>query len=157
MDRLNDKLARLATAQALLAERRLTPSEAAARGIRMNQDGKARTACELLAYPEIDMARLVTIWPELGAIAEDVAEQLEIEARYAVYLRRQSADIADFRREESLSLPAELDFSSLGGLSGELRSLLDRVRPRSLGAAARLPGMTPAALTLLYRHVKRAA
>jgi len=130
---------------------------AAAHRIRVNQDGAARTACELLAYPEVDVARLAGIWPELGEIAPDVAEQVEIEARYAVYLQRQAADIADFRREEGLFLPAELDFAALGGLSGELRSLLDRVRPRTLGAAARLPGMTPAALTLLYRHVKRAA
>jgi tRNA uridine 5-carboxymethylaminomethyl modification enzyme len=154
---LNDKLERLARAEALLDERRLTTNEALAHGIRMNQDGASRRARELLAYPEVDMDRLATIWPELAMIAPDVAEQLEIEARYAAYLRRQAADIADFRREESLALPATLDFGSLGGLSGELRQLLDRVRPRTLGAAARLPGMTPAALTLLYRHVKRAA
>ncbi len=157
MDRLSDKLARLARAEALLAARQLTPSEAGAHGIRVNQDGAPRTAGKFLAYAEVDVARLVTIWPELGEIAADVAEQLEIEARYEAYLRRQAADIADFHREESLSLPAELDFSALGGLSGELRVLLERVRPRTLGAASRLPGMTPAALTLLYRHVKRAA
>jgi len=155
--RLRDKLGRLERAETLLAERRLTPSQAATHGIRINQDGAARSARDLLAYPEVDLARLVAIWPELGEIAADVAEQLEVEARYTIYLQRQAADIADFRREESLSLPVELDFATLAGLSGELRSLLDRVRPRTLGAAARLPGMTPAALTLLYRHVKRAA
>jgi tRNA uridine 5-carboxymethylaminomethyl modification enzyme len=157
MVRLSDKLGQLARAEVLLADRRLTPSEAAGLGIRVNQDGAARTARELLAYPDVDVARLAAIWPELGNIAPDVAEQVEIEARYRVYLQRQAADIADFRREESMSLPAEIDFAALGGLSGELRSLLDRVRPRTLGAAARLPGMTAAALTLLYRHVKRAA
>ena len=157
MARLADKLVRLERAEGLLAARRLSPTEALAHGIRLNHDGVARTARELLAYPEVDVARLSAIWPELAAIAADVAEQLEIEARYKVYLQRQAADIADFRREESLLLPAALDFAALGGLSGELRVLLDRVRPRTLGAAARLPGMTPAALTLLYRHVKRAA
>ena len=157
MARLADKLGRLARAESLLAERRLTPTAASAHGIKVNQDGAARTARELLAYPEVDVARLSRIWPELGEIAPDVAEQVEIEARYEVYLQRQASDIADFRREEGMSLPAELDFAALGGLSGELRLLLDRVRPRTLGAAARLPGMTPAALTLLYRHVKRAA
>ena len=157
MARLADKLGRLARAEALLAERRLTPSAAAAHGIKVNQDGAARTARELLAYPEVDVDRLSRIWPALAEIAPDVAEQVEIEARYAVYLQRQASDIADFRREEGMALPAELDFAALGGLSGELRLLLDRVRPRTLGAAARLPGMTPAALTLLYRHVKRAA
>ncbi len=157
MARLTEKLGQLARAEALLAERRLTPAAAAAHGIKINQDGAARTARELLAHHEVDVVRLSHIWPELAEIAPDVAEQVEIEARYAVYLRRQASDIADFRREEGMSLPAELDFAALGGLSGELRLLLDRVRPRTLGAAARLPGMTPAALTLLYRHVKRAA
>jgi tRNA uridine 5-carboxymethylaminomethyl modification enzyme len=157
MARLADKLERLARAETLLAERRLTPSAASTYGIKVNQDGAARTGRELLAYSEVDVARLSRIWPELREIAPDVAEQVEIEARYAVYLQRQASDIADFRREEEMSLPAELDFAALGGLSGELRLLLDRVRPRTLGAAARLPGMTPAALTLLYRHVKRAA
>jgi tRNA uridine 5-carboxymethylaminomethyl modification enzyme len=157
MARLADKLGRLARAEALLAERRLTPSAAAAHDIKVNQDGAARTARELLAYREVDVARLSRIWPELAEIGPDVAEQVEIEARYTVYLQRQAADIADFRREEGMTLPADLDFATLGGLSGELRLLLDRVRPRTLGAAARLPGMTPAALTLLYRHVKRAA
>ena len=87
----------------------------------------------------------------------DVAEQLEIEARYRGYLQRQAADIAAFRREEGLALPADLDFAGMSGLSGELRQALHRVRPTSLGAAARIPGMTPAALTLLYRHARRAA
>ncbi len=155
--RLMDKLEQLARAEALLDARRLTPSEAAAQGIRVNQDGAARTARQLLALPDIDIARLRAIWPELGEIAPEIAEQIEIEERYAPYLKRQAADIADFRREEALDLPPDLDLATLSGLSGELRLLLDRVRPTTLGAAARLPGMTPAALTLLYRHVRRAA
>jgi tRNA uridine 5-carboxymethylaminomethyl modification enzyme len=157
MARLADKLERLDRAEALLQAHRLSPPAALAHGIRVSQDGMARCARELLAYPGVDIARLAGIWPNLGEIAEDVAEQIEIEVRYAAYLKRQAADIAAFRREERLSLPQELDFRSLAGLSAELSALLDRVRPATLGAAARLPGMTPAALTLLYRHVKRAA
>lgn len=157
MRRLDDKLARLKRAEALLAERGLTPREALAHGLQVNQDGAARTGLDLLALAEVDVARLALIWPDLAEIAADVAEQIEIERRYAIYLKRQKAEIADFRREENLTLPVDLDFASLGGLSGELRLVLDRVRPRTLGAAARLPGMTPAALTLLYRHVKKAA
>jgi tRNA uridine 5-carboxymethylaminomethyl modification enzyme len=157
MSRLADKLERLDRAEALLLAHRLSPPAALAHGIRVSQDGMARCARELLAYPGVDTARLAGIWPNLGEIAEDVAEQIEIEVRYAAYLKRQAADIAAFRREERLSLPQELDFRSLAGLSAELSALLDRVRPATLGAAARLPGMTPAALTLLYRHVKRAA
>jgi tRNA uridine 5-carboxymethylaminomethyl modification enzyme len=156
-DRLADKLERLARAEALLRSFRLSPTEAREEGIRVNQDGASRTAMELLVYPDVDIASLARIWPALAAIAADVAEQIEIETRYAAYLKRQAADIADFRREESLVLPSALDFATMGGLSSELQALLDRVRPRTLGAAARLPGMTPAALTLLYRHIKRAA
>jgi tRNA uridine 5-carboxymethylaminomethyl modification enzyme len=155
--RLLDKLDKLTRAEALLDDHRLTPPEAATYGIRVNQDGATRTARQLLASPEVDIARLATIWPELGDIAAEIAEQIEIGERYAPYLKRQAADIADFRREESLDLPPEVDFAALAGLSGELRALLSRVRPTTLGAAARLPGMTPAALTLLYRHVRRAA
>jgi tRNA uridine 5-carboxymethylaminomethyl modification enzyme len=103
------------------------------------------------------MAMLAGIWPELAHVRADVAEQLEIEARYRGYLDRQTVDIAAFRREERLSLPPDLDFGRMGGLSGELRSALERTRPTTLGAAARMPGMTPAALTLLYRYAHRAA
>ncbi len=155
--RLRAKLDRLSRAEALLDARRLTPGTAAAHGLRVNQDGTARTARQLLTLPEVDIDRLRTIWPELGEIDPEIAEQIEIEQRYAPYLRRQAADIADFRREEALDLPPEVDFATLAGLSGELRATLDRVRPTTLGAAARLPGMTPAALTLLYRHARRAA
>ena len=155
--RLCQKLDRLARAGALLDARRLTPSEAAAHGLRVNQDGAARTARQLLALPEVDIGRLSRIWPELAGIEAEIAGQIEIEERYAPYLRRQAADVADFRREESLHLPQGLDYAGLAGLSGELRAALDRVRPTTLGAAARLPGMTPAALTLLYRHARRAA
>jgi tRNA uridine 5-carboxymethylaminomethyl modification enzyme len=90
-------------------------------------------------------------------VPSEVAEQVEIGARYAPYLRRQAVEVAAFRRDEQLQLPAELDYATLAGLSGELRERLARVRPTSLGAAARVPGMTPAALALLWRHLRRAA
>ena len=124
----------------------------------VKQDGTRRTALELLALPgRRACARLAAIWPELAAIRSDVAEQLEIEARYRGYLQRQDSDIAAFRREEGLGLPGDLDFAQLSGLTNELRQALARVQPTTLGAAARIPGMTPAALTLLYRHAKQAA
>lgn len=151
------KAAALAEARRLLGALGLSPTQAAARGLAVNQDGVRRSALELLAYPGVTVARLAGIWPELGALRADVAEQLEIEARYGGYLKRQAADIAAFRREEALHLPPDLDFATLGGLTTELREALTRVRPPTLGAAARIPGMTPAALTLLYRHAKKAA
>jgi tRNA uridine 5-carboxymethylaminomethyl modification enzyme len=101
------------------------------------------------------LARLAAVWPELASLRPDVAEQLEIEGRYAGYLDRQEADIRAFRRDEDLALPDGLDYAAIGGLSSEVRSKLDAARPETLGAAARIPGVTPAALTALLRHARR--
>ena len=120
-------------------------------GIAVNADGIARSAAELLAYPGIDLARLAAIWPELGAIAPDIAEQLEIDARYAGYLERQERDIAAFRRDEALLLPDGLDYAAVGSLSREIRGKLAAARPATLGAAARISGVTPAALVALLQ------
>jgi tRNA uridine 5-carboxymethylaminomethyl modification enzyme len=132
-----------------------TPSQLQRQGLEINLDGVPRTAAALLAYPAIDLARLASIWPKLLELRPDVAEQLEIEARYAGYLERQEADIRAFRRDESLSLPEDLDYGAIGSLSNEVRLKLDRARPATLGAAARISGVTPAAITALLRHVRR--
>jgi len=155
--RFEAKAAAIAGWRARLEALALTPPQARGAGIAVNHDGQRRNGIELLGYPGVDMAVLAGIWPELAGMAPEVAEQLEIEARYAGYLRRQEAEIVAFRQEESLRLPEDLDFASLSGLSGELRQALGRVRPRTLGAASRVPGITPAALVLLYRHAKRVA
>jgi tRNA uridine 5-carboxymethylaminomethyl modification enzyme len=147
----------LAEAEATLARLTLTPNEAARHGLALNADGRRRTAFELLGRPEIGFARLAAIWPELAGVPPRVRETLAVEARYAGYLDRQRVDIRAFRAEEGLQLPADLDFQALPGLSNEVRERLAHARPASLGAAARLPGMTPAALTLLYRYARKAA
>jgi tRNA uridine 5-carboxymethylaminomethyl modification enzyme len=136
---------------------RLSPSAAGGHGLQVKRDGRMRDGLELLRLPEITMASLAAIWPELGGMPPDVVEQLEIEAHYASYLSRQVADITAFRAEESLLLPADLDLEGVAGLSNEVRARLAESRPATLGAAARLPGMTPAALTILCRHAHRAA
>jgi tRNA uridine 5-carboxymethylaminomethyl modification enzyme len=140
-----------------LRELRLSPSEAGRRGLQIRRDGRIRDGLELLRLPDVGMASLAAIWPELAGIRSDVVEQLEIEAHYATYLGRQVADIASFRAEESLLLPKDLDLDAIAGLSNEVRARLAESRPATLGAAARLPGMTPAALTILYRYARRAA
>ena len=134
---------------------RLSPTVLRRRGITVNADGIARSAAELLAHPGIDTGRLAAIWPELGAIPPAVAEQLEIDARYAGYLERQARDIAAFRRDEALLLPDALDYRAVGGLSAEIRGKLAAARPATLGAAARISGVTPAALVALLQYVKR--
>ncbi|MCB1387529.1 MAG: tRNA uridine-5-carboxymethylaminomethyl(34) synthesis enzyme MnmG [Nitratireductor sp.] len=146
---------RLAACSALLRSLSLTPSEAAARGLKINQDGVRRSAYDLLAYPEIDFARLATLWPELDAIEPKVAAQVEIDASYAVYLARQEADIRAMKREEARRIPAGFDYRRLAGLSNELVQKLEAVRPDNLGQASRMDGMTPAALTLILAHLKR--
>ncbi|MFL5267044.1 MAG: tRNA uridine-5-carboxymethylaminomethyl(34) synthesis enzyme MnmG [Stellaceae bacterium] len=150
------KVSALTGARRQLAQLRMTPPQLQRCGIRVNEDGIPRSAAELLAYPGIDLARLAGVWPELGAIGPDIAEQLEIDARYAGYLERQERDIASFRRDEGLLLPPDLDYASVGSLSREICSKLAAARPATLGAAARVSGVTPAALVALLKHVKRA-
>ena len=147
----------LAAARARLAELRLTPSALRRHAIAVNDDGVIRSAAEILAYPGIDVARLAAIWPELGGLAPEIAEQVEIDARYAGYLDRQERDIAAFRRDEALLLPPALDYATIGGLSREIRDKLAAAQPATLGAAARISGVTPAALLALLKYVRRRA
>ena len=135
----------------------MTPSAARRHGLTVSLDGVARSAHDLLAYPGVDVDRLTAIWPELGALPAPVAEQIEIEARYAAYLGRQEADIRAFRRDEALALPEALDYRTVGSLSNEVLEKLTAARPATLGAASRIPGVTPAALTALLRYVQRGA
>lgn len=147
---------KLGNARALLQSLALTPNEAARHGLQINMDGIRRSAFDLLARPDIGFERLAMIWPELASIEPKVAEQIEIDAGYAVYLDRQQADVRALEREESLRIPADFDYSDLSGLSTELRQKLERVRPASLGQASRIDGMTPAALTLVLMQVRKA-
>jgi tRNA uridine 5-carboxymethylaminomethyl modification enzyme len=149
------KRAALDAARQLAAELRLSPTALRRHAIAVNADGVARSAAELLAHPDIDVPRLAAIWPVLGALAPDIAEQLEIDARYAGYLERQARDIAAFRRDEALLLPDGLDYSAVGSLSAEIRDKLGAARPATLGAAARISGVTPAALVALLQYVRR--
>ncbi len=150
-----EKSAALAAGRALAARLGGSPTELARHGLAVNQDGVRRSAAALLGYPGIDMSVLGRLWPELHELRADVVEQLEIDARYAGYLQRQDADIRAFRRDEALTLPPDLDYSAIGGLSAEIRTKLSAVRPTTLGAAARISGVTPAALTALLGHVRR--
>ena len=149
------KLMALEAARALVRSLSLTPNEAAQHGLSVNRDGQRRTAADLLRYPGIDLGVLSRIWPELSGFTADIAEQIEIDARYAGYIERQEADILAFRKDESLVLPDDIDYDAIGSLSNEIRQKLRAGRPATLGAAARISGVTPAALIALLRHVKR--
>ncbi len=133
----------------------ITPNEAKARGIAVNQDGRRRSAFEFLGYPNITRDTFMSMWPEAGNLPSAVLDQLQIESMYSGYVERQAADIEAFKRDEALVLPTDFDYSGVHGLSNEAREKLTSVRPRTLGQASRIDGMTPAALTLLLSHVKR--
>ncbi|NOJ35913.1 tRNA uridine-5-carboxymethylaminomethyl(34) synthesis enzyme MnmG [Agrobacterium vitis] len=139
----------------MLETRKLTPNEAAAAGIPVNQDGRRRTAFELLAYPDISIVNLSRIWPELSALDSKVAEAVEIHATYAVYMDRQNADIAATKRDEDRLIPKDFDYASLSGLSNELKQKLEKIRPENLSQAAKVEGMTPAAISLLIAFLNK--
>jgi tRNA uridine 5-carboxymethylaminomethyl modification enzyme len=150
-----EKMSALAAAHAYAVSVSLTPTQAKRHGLALNQDGQRRSAFELLSYPDIGVQDLARIWPDLNALAPKIATQLEIDAKYAVYLDRQAADIVAFRRDEGLELPEGIDYAQLGGLSTEIKQKLEAVRPRTVGQAGRIDGMTPVALSLLLAHIRR--
>lgn len=147
----------LAEGRQLLERLSLTPNEAARHGLEINRDGRRRTAFELLAYPGITLTRLAAIWPEIGKLDPKIAAQLEVDARYASYLKRQAEDVEALRRDEAVAIPLDFDFSSLPGLSTEVRQKLSLHRPATLAQAARIDGVTPAALMILLSRLKRPA
>ncbi|QBR72814.1 tRNA uridine-5-carboxymethylaminomethyl(34) synthesis enzyme MnmG [Beijerinckiaceae bacterium] len=149
------KAAELTQARNLLQGLNLTPNEAARHGLHVNQDGVRRSAFDLLGLPGQSIATLQAIWPELGGIRPKAAAQIEIDAKYAVYLARQTRDIEAFRRDEALEIPANVDYALLPGLSNEIRARLELIRPRTMGQAGRIEGMTPAAMTLLASKMRR--
>ena len=150
------KMAALQAAKSLAQGLTMTPNEAARHGLALNRDGHRRSAFELLAYPEIGWAELCGIWPELSAIDPAIAVHLEIDAKYDVYLKRQIADVDAFRRDEGLIL-ADIEYAAVPGLSNEARAKLEAARPRTVGQAGRLDGLTPAALGILAAYLRREA
>ncbi len=151
-----DKAESLADARGLLESLSLTPNEAAKYGLKINQDGVRRSAVTLLGFTEISFETLTSIWPDkLSSISEEIARQVEIDAMYRGYLDRQKQDVIAFRKDEALAVPEDLDFASIEGLSNEMREKFSVARPTTLGAAARIAGVTPAALTILLAHIKK--
>ncbi|MDB5517635.1 MAG: glucose inhibited division protein, partial [Tardiphaga sp.] len=150
------KMTALAAAKALAQSLSVTPNEAARYGLALKHDGHRRSAFELLSYPEIGWAEIGGIWPEMAAIDSAIAVHLEIDAKYDVYLKRQVADVDGFRRDEGLIL-AGIDYALVPGLSNEARSKLEAARPRTVGQAGRLDGLTPAALGILAAYLRREA
>ncbi|MGJ5009423.1 tRNA uridine-5-carboxymethylaminomethyl(34) synthesis enzyme MnmG [Bradyrhizobium oligotrophicum] len=150
------KMDALEAARSLARSLTITPNEAAKHGLTLNKDGQRRSAFELMAYPEIGFSEVRVIWPELGAIDAAIAAHLEIDAKYDVYVRRQSDDVDAFRRDEGLVL-GDIDYALVPGLSNEARAKLAAARPWTIGQAGRIDGMTPAALGILAAYLRREA
>jgi len=149
-----DKKLALEAAKRTVSDLTETPNGLAKHDIKINQDGVRRSAYDLLAYPDIDFDTLTRVWPQLSEITPEIRDQMSIDAQYKGYLERQSADVAAFRRDEELRLPRDLDFDSVGSLSAEIRLKLKEIQPETIGAASRIPGVTPAAVTALLGHIK---
>jgi tRNA uridine 5-carboxymethylaminomethyl modification enzyme len=149
------KAAALAEARDFSKSVSVSPTEAERHGLTLKKDGHRRTVFELLSYPDIALSDVSRIWPQLAALPAKVAEQLEIDAKYHVYLSRQAAEVASYRRDEALVLPDDLDYAAIVGLSNEVRHRLMGHRPRTIGHAGKIEGVTPAALTLLVAHLRR--
>lgn len=149
------KAAALAEARQIAKSLALTPKQAADAGLTVNFDGQRRDLTQLLAYPEITMEKLAEVWPQLKTWSHDTRTQIEIDALYAGYLDRQAADVAAFRRDEGLDIDPNIDYARVGGLSREAQEKLSIVRPKTLGQASRIEGVTAGALTALLAHVRR--
>lgn len=149
------KMEALLAGRALLEERSFTPRQIAAVGIQINQDGQRRNGMEILAFQDVQPEHLDLLVPEFRAFGAGTREQLSIDALYKTYVDRQARDAAGLLRDEAQLIPPDLDYSDIGGLSNELKGKLQRVRPRSLGQAGRIDGMTPAALTLILSRIRQ--
>ncbi|TNE59734.1 MAG: tRNA uridine-5-carboxymethylaminomethyl(34) synthesis enzyme MnmG [Alphaproteobacteria bacterium] len=148
------KMAALEAARTAAENLKFTPQEARKAGLNVNLDGQRRSVVDLLAYPDIGFRDLTAVFPDWQDWRADVREQLEIDAHYKGYLKRQEAEIVSFRKDESLRIPEDLDYSLISGLSNEVREKLTQARPLSIGQASRVNGLTPGALTVLLGYLK---
>jgi tRNA uridine 5-carboxymethylaminomethyl modification enzyme len=138
----------------LLNQLSMTPTEAARHGLTVNRDGRRRTAFELLSFPDISLDRLISVWPQIGDLEPRIAAQLDVDARYAAYLRRQDEDVAQLKRDEAIRIPSDFDYSAIPSLSAEVRQKLVQHRPATIAHAGRIEGVTPAALLTLLARLK---
>lgn len=149
-----DKSQKLSDAMSFVTSNDSTPNALEKHGVKINKDGKRRSIFNLLSYHTISWDDLTNIWPEMNNVSCEIREQIEIDANYSGYMDRQEADIRAFKRDENLCIPNNLDYKQIGSLSNEVRQKLETAEPKTLGAAARIPGVTPAAITALLRYVR---
>ena len=150
-----DKFAKLSEISLQMSSLNITPSKAGKFGIKVSKDGILRSAEEILTQKDVDMKKIRCIWPEILDYGNDIDEQIEINSHYRGYLKKQKADILAFKRDENLSIPENIDYDQFSGLSNEVRAKFKEIRPKTMGQALRIDGITPAAVYILLSHVKR--
>ncbi len=132
-----------------------SPNQLTKHGIKINHDGKKRSAFELLSFSNIEFDNLTKIWPEIKKIDRETKEQIEIESTYSGYIKRQMSDIEDFKKDEKLKIPKKINYTKVGSLSNEIVEKLSKIQPPTIGAASRISGITPAAIIALLRFIKK--
>ena len=145
----------LVEAYNLLKSLNLTPDEAKNFDINIRKDGVRRDAISLLTYQNINFDMLKNIWPMLKKINNDIAKQIEIEAKYAIYLERQIKDISSYKSDNNMHIPIDFNYLSVGSLSNESKEILNNARPQTIAQAAALPGITPAAINAILIYMRR--
>tara|TARA_B100001123_G_scaffold195669_1_gene222916 strand:- start:7630 stop:8067 length:438 start_codon:yes stop_codon:yes gene_type:complete len=134
---------------------KITPSKAQEYSVKIAKDGISRNANEILTQKGVDMNKIREIWSEIPCYNKEIDEQIEINAHYSGYLKKQKADILAFKRDENLIIPNEINYDDLSGLSNEVKTKFKKIRPKTMGQALRIDGITPAAVYILLSHVKR--
>ena len=134
---------------------RISPSKISKFGVNIAKDGVKRSANQILSQKSVDMSKIREIWPEINYISREIDEQLEINSHYRGYLKKQNADILAFKRDENLIIPENIDYDAFSGLSNEVKSKFKKIRPKTMGQALRIDGITPAAVYILLSHLKR--
>jgi len=150
-----DKSSKLAIIDKKMIQLFITPSKVSNYSVKIAKDGVSRNAAEILTQKGVDMNKIREIWPEIPFYNDDIDEQIEINAHYRGYLKKQKADILTFKRDENLIIPEKINYDDLNGLSNEVRSKFKKIRPKTMGQALRIDGITPAAVYILLSHVKR--
>ena len=151
----NEKFKNLNKTQILMEKLKISPSKAEKYGINIAKDGINRTANQILSQISVNMQKIRQIWPEIGYFSREIDEQLEINSHYKGYLKKQNADILAFKRDENLIIPDNIDYNKFSGLSNEVKSKFNKIRPKTMGQALRIDGITPAAVYILLSHLKR--
>ena len=151
----NEKFKNLKKIQILMEKLKTSPSKAEKYGINIAKDGINRTANQILSQISVNMQKIRQIWPEIRYVSREIDEQLEINSHYKGYLKKQNADILAFKRDENLIIPDSIDYNKFSGLSNEVKSKFNKIRPKTMGQALRIDGITPAAVYILLSHLKR--